>query len=299
VGEEARSRLALPSLGAPLSPAGSTAAIALEALRILGRVVRHGRVRRDRGRVAAEYDGGYWADVLSRKPWRQAASLADFLIPEDRSVRIAKVDGRFTRISTSDYYRYRFGVLERVLLEYAGSAPRLAELGCGYGANLFDLVALNRWRPLIGLDVSAAALQAGREIARHFGREDDVEFHQLDLVDRSAPSFGLLKGASVFSYYCFEQLKPVTGEVVDNLLRAGVSRVIHIEATPELWRLWNPADAVSRLYTWSQDYQDNLLTTLRDRERRGALKLVTVRRLHYAPSVRHDPTLVCWEPLCR
>jgi SAM-dependent methyltransferase len=299
LGDETQLQPALSSLGAPLSPAASTAAITLEALRILRRVVRSGRVRRDRGRVAAEYDGGYWADVLARKPWRQAASLPDFLIPEDRSVRIAKVDGRFARIATSDYYRYRFGVLERVLLEHAGSAPRLAEIGCGYGANLFDLVALNRWRPLTGLDVSATALEAGREIARHFGCENDVEFHQLDLVDRSAPAFGLLRGACVFSYYCFEQLKPVTGEVVDNLIRAGVARVIHIEATPELWRLWNPADAVSRLYTWSQDYQDNLLTTLRDRERSGALKLVTVRRLHYAPSVRHDPTLVCWEPLSR
>jgi hypothetical protein len=101
----------------------------------------------------------------------------------------------------------------------------------------------------------------------------------------------------VFSYYCFEQLKRATRDVVGHLIAARVARVIHIEATPELWSPWIPADAVNRLYTWSQDYQDNLLTALREEERRGRLRLTRVERLRYAPSVRHDPTVLCWEPV--
>jgi SAM-dependent methyltransferase len=260
-------------------------------------VVRRGRARRNSLRVSAEYDAGYWADILARKPWQHAASLSEFLVPRDRTTRVAKVDGRLTRISNEDYYRYRAGMLQRVLAEYAGHAPSLAEVGCGYGANLFSLLELHRWRPLLGFDVSQTALEAAREIARHFKCESELEFHRLDLTNRSAPEFSRLRGATVFSYYCFEQLKRATGDVIDNLIEAGVSRVIHIEATPELWNLWNPVDAVSRLYTWSQDYQDNLLTTLRERERRGRVTLLRVHRLHYAPSVRHDPTLMCWEPV--
>ena len=175
--------------GEPLSALGSTAAVTREALKILAQVVRRGRARRNSLRVSAEYDAGYWADILARKPWQQAASLSEFLVPRDRTTRVAKVDGRLTRISNEDYYRYRAGMLQRVLAEYAGHAPSLAEVGCGYGANLFSLLELHRWRPLLGFDVSQTALEAAREIARHFKCEGELEFHRLDLTNRSAPEF--------------------------------------------------------------------------------------------------------------
>lgn len=294
---DATTRQGAPSaMGTPLSAVQSTAAITSEGLRILARVLRHGRVRRDSGRVAAEYDGGYWADVLSEKRWELASTLSEFLVPDDPTVRLAKIDGRLRHIATRDYYRYRIEILQKTLTEAAGQAQSLVEIGCGYGANLFSLLPLNRWPRLVGLDISAAALEAGAQITRHFRCEATLRFEQLDLTDPAAPAFATLRGATVFSYYCFEQLKSMTGAVIDNLLAAGVARVIHIEATPELWKLWKPSDAVSRLYTWSQDYQDNLLTTLRERQRHDALKILEVRRLHYAPSLRHDPTLICWEP---
>jgi hypothetical protein len=111
------------------------------------------------------------------------------------------------------------------------------------------------------------------------------------------PRSSRLRGATVFSDYCFEPLRRASGDVIEKLIEAGVSRVIHIEATPELWNRWNPVDTVTWLQTWSQDYEDNLLTTLRERERRGRVTLLRAHRLHYAPSVRHDYTLVCWEPV--
>jgi SAM-dependent methyltransferase len=187
-------------------------------------------------------------------------------------------------------------MLQRVLVEYAGHASSLVELGCGYGANVFSLVELNRWPSIVGFDVSGSAIEAAREIAKHFGCEAGLEFHRLDLLDGAAPAFARLRGATAFSYYCFEQLKRATGAVIDNLIEAGVSRVVHIEPTPELWSALNPVDLVSRLHTWSQDYQDNLLATLRQCEHAGRVRLLEVHRLRYAPSVKHDPTLVCWEP---
>jgi len=53
---------------------------------------------------------------------------------------------------------------------------------------------------------------------------------------------------------------------------------------------------VNYLYILRQDYQNSLLTTLRARERAGALRILAEERLYYAPSIRHDPTLICWEP---
>jgi SAM-dependent methyltransferase len=294
--ERAESGADIPP-GEPLSAVERTAAVTREAVRILGHIVRRGRVRRTGGRVAEEYDGGYWTDLLMRKPWTRARSLSEFLIPHDRGLRVARVEGRLMRIANEDYYRYRAAMLRRILLECAGTATSLAEVGCGYGVNLFSLVELHRWRPLRGFDISETALDAGRQIARHFSCEGEVEFRRLDLTNAGDESYAHLRGATVFSYYCFEQLKRATRDVVGHLIAARVARVVHIEATPELWSPWIPADAVNRLYTWSQDYQDNLLTALREEERRGRVRLTRVERLRYAPSVRHDPTVLCWEPV--
>jgi SAM-dependent methyltransferase len=287
----------IPPSAEPLSALEQAAAVTREAVGILGRLVRHGRVRRTGSRVAEEYDGGYWADLLARRPWQSSDSLSDFLIPHDRGRRIARVGGRLARITNEDYYRYRVAMLRRILVENAGTASSLAEVGCGYGVNLFSLVELNHWRPLIGFDISKSALDAAAQIAKHFRCESSVEFHRLDLTDPQDAAYARLRGQTVFSYYCFEQLKRATREVIGHLIAARVARVIHIEATPELWQPWIPSDAVNRLYTWSQDYQNNLLTTLRDEAKRGRLRLTRVERLRYAPSVRHDPTVVCWEPV--
>jgi hypothetical protein len=85
-------------------------------------------------------------------------------------------------------------------------------------------------------------------------------------------------------------------QVIDNIVRAAPRRVIHVEPCVETLRLWRPKDLVNYLYILRQDYQNSLLTTLRDRERAGALRIVAEERLYYAPSIRHDPTLICWEP---
>jgi hypothetical protein len=53
---------------------------------------------------------------------------------------------------------------------------------------------------------------------------------------------------------------------------------------------------VNYLYIVRQDYQDSLLTTVRHRERSGTLRILGEERLYYAPTIRHDPTLICWEP---
>ena len=55
----------------------------------------------------------------------------------------------------------------------------------------------------------AGSEDAAGQIRAHFGLQDRVSFHQLDLLDGRHPSFANLSGATVFTYYCFEQLKQV------------------------------------------------------------------------------------------
>ena len=280
------------------SPLSTPAAAALVCRELgAGVLALARRRRRDRGRVREEYDGGYWSSVLEEARWRRTASLAEFLNPATPDVRICKIDNRYVRARTDDYYRYRGERLLSVMREFAGSERELVEIGCGYGANLFSLTLGGPWARLIGLDMSEAGIRAGGLIAERFGLRDRVMFRPLDLTDSADPAFSELRDRVAFSYYCFEQLPYDTERVLRNLLKSGVRRVIQIEPLAELLRWRSAKDLVNYLHILRSDYQRTLLRTLRRLEREGALRITAVRRLYYAPSIRHDPAVVCWEPL--
>ena len=177
------------------------------------------------------------------------------------------------------------------------ACTELVELGGGFGANLFALaLGEKKWNRLIGLDISQNAIQAGREIASHFALPQQISFDRIDIIKGSDSTFRHLRGRPVLTYYCLEQLKHDTRIVIENILQAGPSRVIHIEPTFELLHLSSLKDMVTYLYIVRKDYQNNLLSTLKEYERKGKVKVVMVQRLYYAPTVRNDPTLICWEP---
>ena len=253
------------------------------------------RLERNPEQVSAEYDAGSWKAVLEQRKWAQCASLRDYLVPGDERVRVAKIKDRLVRIKTSDYYDYRLRVLQEVLEQYAGGERELIELGCGYGANLFSLALSGRWESLSGFDISKNGIRAGREAACHFNLTN-VSFDHLDVTDSDDPNYQRIKGKTVYTYYCLEQLKRSTQTVIENIIRAGAGRVIHIEPTFELLRMWHPVDLTTYFYVKRQDYQDNLVTTLKGFEKRGLIKIIDLKRLYYAPTHRNDPTLICWEP---
>jgi hypothetical protein len=170
----------------------------------------------------------------------------------------------------------------------------IVEVGCGPGLNLFSLSLTNRWDRLEGFDISENAIRAAREASQHFGLSH-IDFGILDLTNPVSDNFERLRGKTVFTYYCLEQLKYSTRIVIDNLVKAGVRRVIHIEPATELLRLWSPADWLTYLYITRMDYQDNLLHTLEEVERSGLIRIVDKKRLGYAPTCKNDPMLVCWE----
>jgi hypothetical protein len=285
---------AMPGSARPVSAFAAAVALGLEAARIARRVAR-GRAARTSEVVKAEYDGGYWSEALRDAAWTRCPTVEAYVAPRAAGTRLAKIHNRLVRIPHRDYYEYRGEVLRRALRASAGPATGLVELGCGQGVNLFSLACDPYWTKLTGLDISNSALEAGRQAAAHFRLSGRITFQPLDLLAADHPSWPVLRGATVFTYYCFEQLKRGLRGAVDNVLAAAPARVIHFEVTPELWGL-GPFDLVNRAYIWSQDYQASLLTSLRALERERRLRVVDVRRLFYAPGPRNDASLICWEP---
>jgi len=251
---------------------------------------------RSRGQVTSDYDQGEWLETLREARWDSCKNLSEYVSTTDTRLIDAIVDGRLTRISRSDYYKYRTRTLVATLKRYAADENELMEIGSGAGRNLIALAHAGPWKSLLGLELS----QTGREVTRRVCERFDIQsIHtaHIDLLDPKSKSFDKLRGAVVFSFYCLEQLPSYTRCVMENLRRAGVKRVIHIEPTTELFGCTSLKDLATISYIWRQDYQRTLVTTARTLQNEGKVKLLACERLHFAPSCRNDPTLVVWEPV--
>lgn len=250
---------------------------------------------RTRGQVTSDYDQGEWYDTLREARWESCKNLSEYVYTNCTRLINAIVNGQLTRIACNDYFQYRTRMLVETLQRYATNENELVEIGSGAGRNMIALAYAGPWKSLLGLELS----HTGREVTRRVCEWFDIQSVQtahINLLDPNSKNFEKLQGAVVFSFYCLEQLPSFTRLVMENLLRAGVRRVIHIEPTTELFRVTSLKDLATISYIWRQDYQRTLLTTARALQKEGKVRLLACDRLHFASSCRNDPTLVVWEP---
>jgi Phytanoyl-CoA dioxygenase (PhyH) len=256
------------------------------------------RVRRDSEAVAAEYDGANWSRVLEGRSWERCPDVRSYVAaPGDARPRKVLLERKLTEVPNSVYRAYRLEILTEVLTRYCGDGSELLELGCGWGLNLFSLSLAERWTRLRGFDISPNAIQALACAAEQFGLSQQISADLLDLTDPASPHWAELEGQAVFSYFCLEQLPHHTEQVLRNILAARPRRVVHLETSYELLEPWRAADLATLLYVQRMDYQRSLLSTLRDMEARGEVRVLATERLGFAPKPCNDPTLVCWEPV--
>lgn len=256
-------------------------------------VIRRVRSRR---RVASDYDQGEWRDLLNERRWDDCKSLEDYVLSTETRPITALVEGRLSRIPTRDYYAYRTKKLVETLERFASDTEALVEIGSGAGRNLFALAQSGRWPRMLGLELSPTGREVTRLVAGRFALAS-INTEHIDLLNPSSEGFANLRGATVFSFYCLEQLPAHTYEVLSNLLYAGVRRVIHIEPTLELFKYSSLKDLATISYIWRQDYQRTIVGVARQLEREGRVRVLATERLNFAPSCRNDPTLLVWEPL--
>lgn len=253
-------------------------------------------VKRTGDVVDSEYNSGAWDRVLNKRAWI-GKPLEEFLAGQSDSPRLAKVDGQLVRIATKDYYKYRIRALSELMTRHAGDATSLVELGCGTGYNLFSLSLDPRWTRLCGFDIAPNGIEAGRQIAGHYGLDGRVSFDRIDLTNANDPQFSQLAGATVFTHFCIEQIPYAVDAVIENILRARPKRVVNIEPAIDMLNLSDPRDLASRVYLKSVDYQTRLFALLNELERKGRIRILARERMAYAPTLHNDGLLYAWEPL--
>lgn len=199
-----------------------TAMYAKDLARSLARVPLR-RIRRTAGKVASEYDGGFWSDVAKGQRWLAHAELRPYLAGDQSRQIACRIDGQVAFTSEREYYARRVDALSELIFRLRGSDATgdIVELGSGYGLNLLSLAATEQFEEsnLVGLDISPVGIETGRTIAAHF-KLSRVRFDRLDLTDAAESNFALLTGATCFTYFAIEKIPRHVEQAVDNILRA-------------------------------------------------------------------------------
>ena len=255
------------------------------------------RRNRSRSLVEQDYDAGDWQRESEEATWLANPTLEAYVERAhlDRDMRVT-VNGRLHTMPAKSYYGYRRRQLAAIMEEFAPDAERLVELGSGTGAIVFELASSMKGREFLGLDLSQRGIDVARRVAAHY-EVDNVEFDQIDLLDPSSPGWQRIKGETVYSHYCLEQLPRHTESIFRNIVAAGAKRAVLIEPSFELLGKTNLRDLATRSYVLRQDYQRSIVRAARKLESEGLIRIAETRRLDFVSSHRNFGTLLVFDCL--
>jgi hypothetical protein len=264
----------------------------------LKRKILHSNIR-TKEVVDKSYNQSTWKTVLETKSWENKHSLSDFLnsniennVESDINFKcILLMNSRLYQTSVLNRKKLHTQLITELIKKYTKNSDEIVEIGCGYGLNLFSLVSQGLENSMSGCDISPNSITTGKKINDTFNC--NVKFDIVDIT-KNLNSMDL-KDKTVISFHSFEQIKYYTDDVINDLIDAKVSQVIHFEPISELYGI-TARDISSFLYIKARDYQDNLLHTLKNFEKIGKLKILENYRLGYAENPFHETSLTRWVP---
>ncbi|MEO5374318.1 MAG: class I SAM-dependent methyltransferase [Alphaproteobacteria bacterium] len=237
-----------------------------------------------------------WNEILERVN-REGVSV-DTLRPQYYKHDILRYFGDYIRVLRSPNFASEMGwlILRMAWRLRLAGAPRLLEIGCGTGVNLFRLGKLDRTVELVGCDWAAASQELLGRIARDTGlRLRGLPFNMLTL--EGGADLPIDGDTAVFTVHALEQLGPDIEGIITFLLEAGPRICVHIEPIVEFYRPWDLLDELAVRYHRRRNYLTGLIPLLERFQTEGRLKIVDARRIRFGTTFHETFSVVVWRPL--
>jgi len=209
--------------------------------------------------------------------------------------QIARLNQRFIRPVSSHFEAHMLSLLIRLVAsKHLTGKTHIAEFGCGSGANLVDLRAVNQEAILTGLDWSLSSQALVGAAAEEIG---DNKIHARNF-DFFSPDYEFLLGnkSAVITVAALEQVGSNFRKFLDFVLQAKPDVCIHLEPIGELLDRQNIFDFLSLQYFQRRGYLSGYLTELRRLEARGEVTICEARRTFTGSQFIEGHSLVVWAP---
>jgi len=239
-----------------------------------------------------------WEKFLKSEEWRKYDKLEDYCFPKiennqdtNEIEKLILIQNKMFKISLYDWYRLQQKLILNYLYKFIKEDDIVVELGCGYGRNVFSLVALGLKNKIEGYEYTKTGFETCEKINDYFGC--NLKFGRVDLT-KNLDHLDL-KGKTIFTHHVLEQIKYDTKEVVSNLLQAQPKQVIHFEPIVELAK----DDYFGKLFKQhiiKFDYIDSLFTTLKSFENEDKLLIQDKFPNRFALNYTNQTSIIRWIP---
>jgi hypothetical protein len=177
--------------------------------------------------------------------------------------------------------------------EYLATAAEIHELGCGTGLNLMLLAKLFPEKPLHGADWAPASVDIVAGLARKYGWRLNSRLFDFFQPD---PAYPLSPGSAVLTMDALEQVGDRHAALLDYLVARRPSVCIHVEPVLEFYDDANLLDYLAIRYHRERSYLSGFLPALRERERKGSIKILLGLRTHFGGLYNESYSIIVWRP---
>lgn len=255
------------------------------------------RYKRVTDYVKSTYNTKTWKHFIDNEYWKDAKNLEEYAIhlgsysrPKN-TYQICLVEGHLYNILEKDFYRYSINKQFSIIKKFVNNEDEIVEIGCGVGKRLFGLRSLGLKNKLEGYELTETGAEVCRRVNKFF--KANINFQVLDVTENIDSDIFYQK--TVLSIHSLEQMKYDTVKVVNNLLSGQPKQVLHFEPVRELFK-FSPRDIASILKLYYNDYQNNLLKTLRKFENDDLLTITHVKRLGLNFNPLNETSFIRWIP---
>jgi len=245
--------------------------------------------------VVSRYEH-HWKISSNEKSLENSKNLVDFIYcgsksKKEQKYHLSLINHKLVKITKNDYFKNQALMHLKILQDKIKPDDIVVELGCGNGFNLFRLQTLNLKNNLEGYELTKEGTNYAKMINSHFNC--NIKFGQLDLT-KDISSFDFTNKV-IFTHHSLEQIKYNTKDVVENLIKSKPKFVIHIEPVVELYGN-SIRDLASKWYNKYSNYQNNLLTTLKNYEKKNLLEILDVYRTGCNSTALNESSVIQWAP---
>ncbi len=167
---------------------------------------------------------------------------------------------------------YIYKIIAEHIDPYIPKNKTIVELGAGWGRNLFRFFSDGIADRIVGAEFTKEGVAAGRKIAEKYNVPG--AFYHFDYNNPNKKLLPELKDTVVFTHNSIEQIPCLKSAFIEFLIQAKPAVIIHFEPVYEYRTKNTLHHLLWKRYTELNDYNRNLLTLLKEMEKRKKIKIV-------------------------
>ncbi len=215
--------------------------------------------------VIREFGDEKWTQIytlLKNKPGINLNQLEE-LINKEEKLNVSVIRGNFFETSNSKINAIYIEILKKTLLKYSNQYQTIVEIGAGYGSKILQIASCDEF--INNKFVAGELTQQGQGLIKKLASNMDLNMNvgYCDILNGDYSELKIPDNSIIFSFYSAHYVSDFKKSLYKKILKLNPSIIIHFEPIYEALSSNNIYELMCRKYIKINDYNTNLLQTIK------------------------------------